>query len=662
MPGRINLKSIMPLLITLCFAVAFFTMVFQFDNKYITRTTSTQGRQTELTLPSTEDAIFLTDGWDLYPNVLLQPGDSSTVQAPSVKTFVGEYLNLSLLSENRSPYGLSTWRINFRYNGASETGTLLLPEVFCAFRLYANGALVAERGSMEPYRPFVQDAVVSFPLLEENELLLQTANYTHYYSGLTYPPLLGDSQAIETVVGSRLIFYGFLCFGALVAALFSLALWLGIRQSRDRLALLFGVLALAFSVLASHAFVWFYGSSLIRPFYALEDAMFALIVWCVLNICLRLSGLFHTRLGHISLRVAFGFLLLSIIIPLFALPVLPAFAIPYGKIITIYRLLSAILLLCLAVYGSLRKHKNAIWMLCGTAFYGTGILFASLTVSAFEPARFGWMEEYAAFALVICFGILVVRRSYAMVAENWRLTKHLREEVGAQTREIALMVREREDLISKFLHDMKSPSAFMSSYVEMVRQNNVRLDEQTKRHLEIIEEKCAQINRQVRIVQQYSAENPLITPHHKIELVEFLQEFYRFNRPDAELDGQTLLLRTAIKTPCVVMADPDKLNRMLQNLIYNAVSFTPPHGSITLSLTRDENYACIEVSDTGAGISPEEIPKIFDRFFTTRANNGGTGMGLYIVRTIVQEHGGEVSVQSKPGKGTRFTVRIPLIK
>lgn len=660
MSGRVNLRSLIPLFITFCFAIAFFTAVFQFDNKYITHNTPAQDGQPEFAPQSIKDITFLADGWELYPGVILQPNEVLYSKISPIKTFAGEYLNLSQLNEDKSPYGISTWRLHFRYDGTLQTAALFLPEVFCAFRLYANGNLVAERGSLEPYKPFVQDASVSFPLRSENELVLQTANYTHYYSGLTYPPIIGSLQAIEAFIGSRILFYGFLCFGTLIAALFSIALWLGLKQSRDRLAFVFGILALAFSAFTAHVFIWFYGSSVIRPFYALEDAMFALIVWCAINICLRVCGFFHSRLGQAALRIAMGFLILSIIVPLFILPVLPAFAMLYGKIITVYRLISALFLLALAIYGGVRKNTDAVWMLCGAAFYGTGILFSAVTVSTFEPAQFAWMEEYAAFALVVCFGIMVVRRSYAMVAENLRLTNHLREEVDAQTREISIMIREREDLISKFLHDMKSPSAFMTSYVEMVRRNNVRLDDQTKKHLAVIEEKCGAINKQIRIVQQYAAENPLLTPHSKLDLTEFLREFYRFNRPDVELDGQTFILRISSESPCLINADPEKLSRLLQNLIYNAVSFTSANGRITLSLTRDEYNVRIKVFDTGAGIMPDNIPRIFDRFFTTRTEEGGTGMGLYIVRTIAQEHGGEVYVRSKPGRGTVFTVRLPL--
>ncbi len=659
MPKQINIKSILPLVLTFCFAVSFFTLVFRTDNKYFTPNATAPTNQTELTQNSLSDATYLVHDWDLYPGVLLTPKDIKNTESLCINTFVGQYLNLTQLSEDSSPYGVSTWRLQFNYAGATQEATLLLPEVFCAFRLYVNGALLAQRGSIQPYQPFVQDTTLSFPLQRENEIILQTANYTHYYSGLTYPPVLASTQVISEIIGSRLLFYGFICFGALIASLFSVALWLNVRKSRDTIALLFGILAVAFSVFTLHTFVWFFGSSLVRLLYALEDAMFALIVWCAINICLRLSSLYNTTLGQTALRICIAFLIISIVVPTLIMPTLPAFALLYGKIITFYRIFSAIFLIGLAIYGS--KKSNAIWMLCGTGFYGTGILFSALTISTFEPARFGWMEEYSALALVVCFGILMVRRSYAIVAENLRLTENLRKEVTVQTQEIGLMVKEREDLLSKFLHDMKSPSAFMISYAEMIRHNNIRLDEQTKKQLAVIEEKCGAINKQIRIVQEYTAKNPLITPHTEINLEEFLQEFYRFNRPDVEMDGQTFLLRINVSTPYIVFADPDKLNRMLQNLIYNAVSFTPPEGKIVLLLNGDENYAYIKVTDTGVGIPKKDIPKIFDRFFTSRLNSDGTGMGLYIVRTIVQEHGGEISVKSKVGKGTQFTVKLPVL-
>ena len=110
------------------------------------------------------------------------------------------------------------------------------------------------------------------------------------------------------------------------------------------------------------------------------------------------------------------------------------------------------------------------------------------------------------------------------------------------------------------------------------------------------------------------------------------------------------------------MANREQLFRALENLLYNAADFTPAEGEITLSLNADENFAYIVVSDTGCGISKEDMPRIFHRAYTTRGDRGGQGLGLAITRDIVLEHGGSIEVESEVGKGAAFTISLPLLK
>ena len=105
------------------------------------------------------------------------------------------------------------------------------------------------------------------------------------------------------------------------------------------------------------------------------------------------------------------------------------------------------------------------------------------------------------------------------------------------------------------------------------------------------------------------------------------------------------------------MADAEKLLRALENLVYNAADFTPPEGTITLSLTK----ACIQAADTECGIPENELTNIFHRFYTTRSNEGGQGLGLAITHAIITEHGGKIHAASEEGKGTVFTVWLPLL-
>ncbi len=111
-----------------------------------------------------------------------------------------------------------------------------------------------------------------------------------------------------------------------------------------------------------------------------------------------------------------------------------------------------------------------------------------------------------------------------------------------------------------------------------------------------------------------------------------------------------------------VMGDPDALRRLLQNLVGNALAYTPRGGAVSVSVARDGAQAVLEVADTGIGIAPDDLPRLFDRFFRAdraRANPGGSGLGLAIAQSIARAHGGRVLVESIPNQGSRFTVTLP---
>ena len=103
-----------------------------------------------------------------------------------------------------------------------------------------------------------------------------------------------------------------------------------------------------------------------------------------------------------------------------------------------------------------------------------------------------------------------------------------------------------------------------------------------------------------------------------------------------------------------------KLQLLFENLLYNAMSFTPAEGTIRIQAQASDEFVRLSVWDTGCGISKEDLPKIFERFYTKRKN--GSGLGLYIVKTIVQEMGGSIQATSNIKEGTVFTMKLPLYK
>lgn len=112
--------------------------------------------------------------------------------------------------------------------------------------------------------------------------------------------------------------------------------------------------------------------------------------------------------------------------------------------------------------------------------------------------------------------------------------------------------------------------------------------------------------------------------------------------------------------PVSVPGDPDRLKQVLLNLIDNALQHTDSSGRVTLSLACQENLAHLTVADTGGGISAADLPHIFERFYRGRNGKRSTGLGLSIVKWIVEEHHGDITVKSEPGQGTTFTIRLPI--
>ena len=132
--------------------------------------------------------------------------------------------------------------------------------------------------------------------------------------------------------------------------------------------------------------------------------------------------------------------------------------------------------------------------------------------------------------------------------------------------------------------------------------------------------------------------------------------------PLARKRGQQIVSR--IGDECEMFADPGKLAQVCYNIIENAIKYTPDGGTITVTLARMGRDAVLEISDTGVGIPAEDLPHGFDRFYrgdkARSRDTGGTGLGLSIVQQIIRLHAGSVTVQSELGKGTTFTVQLPV--
>ncbi len=215
-------------------------------------------------------------------------------------------------------------------------------------------------------------------------------------------------------------------------------------------------------------------------------------------------------------------------------------------------------------------------------------------------------------------------------------------------------------------HEMRTPLAVMRGDIEITLRRERTVDEYQR----VLTSNLEEIVRLSRLVEDLltlarADAGRVELRYEPIELNELCQQMVEYISPLAHQREQTLGY-DAPNAPVMINADVQRIKQLLLNLLDNAIKYTEPAGDITLGLKTEDKDAVITVADTGRGIPPEDLPHIFDRFFRRSAkisdrSAAGFGLGLSIVKWIVDSHGGKTEAQSEVGKGTTFTVRLPLL-
>lgn len=245
------------------------------------------------------------------------------------------------------------------------------------------------------------------------------------------------------------------------------------------------------------------------------------------------------------------------------------------------------------------------------------------------------------------------------------------DEIQASQRErAAALDREQEanrlkdEFLATLSHELRTPLNAIVGWVHLLRKGQLP-SEEVPHALERIDRNA---HAQARLVQDLLdvsriTSGKLILDIQEMDLAAVAVAAIDACRPAA--DARQVTLECNCPMPLATMGDPDRLQQVFWNLISNAVRFTPQHGTVTVSLSRQGDTDVIEVKDTGAGIEPQFLPHMFEPFRQADAastrTHGGLGLGLTIVRRLTEMHGGSVAVSSDGvGKGATLTVRLPV--
>ena len=228
------------------------------------------------------------------------------------------------------------------------------------------------------------------------------------------------------------------------------------------------------------------------------------------------------------------------------------------------------------------------------------------------------------------------------------------------------MEREKANLISMFAHDMKSPLISIQGFAHRLLQDTEEMgEERRKKYLKIIRKEASKLELLIEGFLEYSRLqtgrlNFNFTP---TSLDKELLELYETYQTKCSQNGIQFEVRNSETLP-VIEADAKYLQRAFSNLLDNALKYSREKGLITVTIQETDQYIMVKITDRGSGIDSKDLPYIFDPFYQGYGEKRGKGygLGLAVVKAIVDGHGGKILVESELGKGSVFTVALPKVR
>lgn len=617
--------------------IIFLTCLFFMDNKY--QSPPPYGKSGIISISEKDlnrsNPIFLIDGWLL-----------TDARVTALPTYIGEFSSLQRGELSVSPHGRALYRLTIRYDGTPRTVSVNFPQLYLQYSISMDG---------KQYTNGVGNGRITFLLTPgEHDLSVETSSKAGYYSGMYFPPSLGTDETIRMVENIQNFSYVLAFLTPLVLAVFTLFLW----RTGGRLSRWFGILCCCYAVYMFRHFVFLFSMPVVQYWFLIQSlALYGLCFSVVqLTVSASASG---TGNGWKWVRLALIVLPVILILLCFFIPIFPWAVFVHGKLTDAYYIFTFFATAYCALRGAAARGWESRYTLSGCIVFGVGLLANLFFSYRFEPIRFFWQFEWCGLLLVLLFSAMMVSRSRHILRENDMLTNHLEEQVKNRTEEVTRLLEERKAFFSDMAHDLKAPVFATQSFIEAIRKSNLGVDMELHRYLDLAEIKQREMARRLQGLSAINALDRIEGKLISMSLKGMLEELYSVYHGESEVRSVYFYVEQP-EEDAFFMAQPEKLDILFENLIYNALRATPCNGSIHISAKAEGGKIQIIVKDSGCGIPKEELPYIFRRFYVGSNNReNGTGLGLYIVHSIVEEFGGTISVRSEVNRGTEFILEFP---
>ncbi len=624
------LKPLSVFFIAAAVTVIIFALLYRYDNKYTYP--GPMGSNGVLLLNGDDQfLVYPIDGWEFYRNRLLSPDDFTALTlTPDTYLYIGQYSGFGLDDPQEDPFGTATYRLHV-FTGCTQEKTYMLelPEIFSAYRLFINGRHLVTEGtpaSDGSYQAHIFHSSITFQAADHIEIIFQTANYDHYYSGLVYPPLFGTAPAVQKLMNTQMLMGSMRFFMAVTIGVFYF--WTGLSVQDRKNTLWFGLLCLLYAGSISYVMVHFLGLGNVGLWYRLEDFCFYGTMLCITLICTTLYQKKDVPLRENKIALAILFLGGTVCLSSFIFPTLIDLGLSglvffYSRLVDFYK----IAVTCYLFYSAFQSVKSN-YAYAGALFAAAGIYTISLGTDAlvplYEPIRFGWPTEIGGFVFILILGALITLDT----VRNFRERQHL-----------AL----QKDYMETQLFLQQEHYQKLSDQIAQTRKDRHDL----QHHLRVLRNHCidGNLDRLAAYLDgltDYSA-LPGDVPLCENFAVSSLVSYY------AAIAGKEQIeVTTAIRLPETVgdISNQDLCiitGNLLENAIEANLHCDREHRFLSVHMHFTGNYLAILVDNHFDGNCQFRE----DRFYSRKRNYRTEGIGISSVKAIADKYMGQASFQMK---------------
>lgn len=597
--------------------------------------------------------------WDFIYGELLTPDEfyarkAEIISVPNSWDDAGYPLN-----------GCATYRLTV-LTGSTEPFTLFLPEIASSYKLWVNGEAVRSAGEVSTEasegKPLYENALVPVNIKNGTvELVLQISNFNYIFGGIIDTLLLGETGMVQSwFVRTRT--FSCIALGCfLMAGFYYLTLY--INRRREKPYLIFALLC--FLIFARFLFET---NGLNEYFQWVPMNMVGIRIYLLLffshSIAVCAFSLYTFNFDFLK---KYKVILIALFSSLFLISLIMPTT---GKV---YLYLTSAVTLPLLLFVIIKATRSLVFK--ENLLYFASMIF--MLVVGSSTKLFGldntfFMTGILSNIFMVMSHSLVLSRRYTdafkFVEETNQNLEQLVDErtKSLQTANEAMLATNTamKELVSNISHDLKTPLAVMSLNLETLsRLTETQSDAEYQRHVRTAYQKNLDLQRLIKNLFEVSR----IETGRSFYSPEWISILYILaqikDKYDTFLEDNNISLEIIVEDDIEISTDPQKMWSVFDNIIYNSARYTENGGNITITVRNAEQTATVIIADTGCGIESEHLTHIFERFYrvsqSRNAKEGESGLGLYIVKSVMEGCGGSVDAESEYGKGMSVILTFP---